>query len=133
MKTILFVLVVLVGAMLATPAIAAQYPRDIRVSWENADLYEDGAIIEAGDLEGVRIEIYRANDTVPVLTATIPASGEGLAQSENFIGAIPRPGTYRIVGYSIVIGGIESVASDPVFRKYIGKPRTIVNVIVTVD
>lgn len=105
------------------------YPRGITVGWLNADSYVDGTLMEAGDLETVRIEIYRQNDTVPVFTATIPATGEGLLQSEIFAGAIPRPGTYRIEGYSIVIDGIESDTSVPAFKKYVGKPRSITNIV----
>jgi hypothetical protein len=113
------------------------FPRDITISWTNASEYEDviingvpesGGPIEAGDLEFVRIEIYRQSDTVPVLTATIPDTGEGAAQTELFAGAIPKPGTYRIEGYSIVIGGAESDASESLFKKYTGKPRTITSV-----
>jgi hypothetical protein len=115
-----------------SPAVFAQqdFPRDITVTWLNADLYVDGTTIEAGDLEMVRIEIYRHNDIVPAFTATIPATGEGLSQSEIFAGAIPQPGTYRIEGYSIVVGGIESDTSVPAFKKYVGKPRSITNITV---
>jgi len=81
----------------------------------------------------VRIEIYRQSDTIPVLTATIPDTGEGAAQSELFAEAIPKPGTYRIEGYSIVIGGAESDASVPLFQKYTGKPRTITSVTIGGD
>lgn len=104
------------------------YPREVTVNWLNADSYVDGTLIETGDLEMVRIEIYRQNDIVPVFTATIPANGEGLAQTEIFVGAIPQPGTYRVEGYSIVIGGIESDVSVPAFKKYVGKPRSITNI-----
>jgi len=92
---------------------------------------EPGGPIEAGDLDAIRIEIFRNNDAVPVFTATVPDTGEGLAQSEIFIAAIPRPGTYRIEGYAIVVGGVESDPSIPLFKKYTGKPRSIV--IVTVE
>lgn len=102
------------------------FPRDITVSWTNPDSYVDDTLIEAGDLENIRIEIYRQNDTVPVLTATIPDTGEGAAQTETFLSAIPRPGTYRIEGYAIVVGGIESDPSVPLFKKYVGKPRSII-------
>lgn len=102
------------------------FPRDITISWQNADSYVDGTLIEAGDLEAVRIEIYRHNDTTPAFTATVPDNGEGAEQTEVFTGAIPQPGTYRVEGYSIVIGGIESDPSEPLFKKYVGKPRSIV-------
>lgn len=109
---------------LAASASAQQdYPRDITLSWLNASEYVDGTAIEAGDLTGVRIECFRQNDTTPILTGTFPATGEGATQTETFGGAIPQPGTYSCYGYSIVIGGIESDASNPAQRKYVGKPR----------
>lgn len=107
------------------PAAFAQqnYPRDITLSWTNADSYTDGTAIEAGDLTGVRIECFRQNDTVPILTGTFPPTGEGQPQTETFAGSIPQPGTYTCYGYSIVIGGIESDASNPAQKKYVGKPN----------
>jgi hypothetical protein len=137
MKHILFAVVLLVFCGIVQAQ--QNFPRDIAISWTNASEYEDviingvpesGGPIEAGDLEFVRIEIYRQSDVVPVLTATIPDTGEGAAQTEIFVGAIPRPGTYRIEGYSIVIDGVESDASVPMFKKYTGKPRTITSVII---
>lgn len=101
----------------------ASYPRDLTLSWINADSYVDGTAIEAGDLTGVRLECFRQNDTVPIFTSEIPAAGEGVTQSEVFTGAIPQPGTYTCYGYSIVVGGIESDASNPAQRKYVGKPN----------
>jgi len=101
------------------------YPRDIALSWVNASQYVDGTPIEAGDLTGVKLDCYRQNDLVPLFSAIIPALGEGLAQSENFAGAIPKPGTYRCEGFSIVIGDIYSDASNPAFKKFVGKPKSI--------
>ena len=134
MKKLPLVLVLTLVPILANAQ--ADYPRDILVSWTNADSYVDtilsdgsvlpGGLIEAGDLEHVRIEVYRHNDITPSFTATIPADGEGLEQVELFEGVISRPGTYRIEGYSIVIGGIESDTSEPLFKKYVGKPRSII-------
>jgi hypothetical protein len=131
-----FLIIALLAAGMAAQA-QQNFPRDITISWTNASEYEDvlvngvpepGGPIEAGDLDAVRIEIYRQNEAVPVFTATIPDTGEGAAQTEVFSQAIPRPGTYRIEGYSIVVGGAESDASESAFKKYTGKPRTIVNV-----
>ena len=121
----LFLIVVLLSACGVSQA-QQDFPRDITVSWTNPDSYVDGTLIEVGDLEFIRIEIYRQNDIVPVFTATIPDSGEGAAQSELFTAAIPKPGTYRIEGYAIVIGGIESDTSESLFKKYVGKPRSII-------
>jgi hypothetical protein len=111
--------------LLAAGAASAQqdYPRDITLSWLNADSYVDGSPIEAGDLTGVRIECFRQTDTTPILTGTFPATGEGATQTETFAGAIPQPGTYTCFGWSIVVGGIESDASSPAQKKYVGKPR----------
>ena len=121
----LFLIVVLLSACGVSQA-QQDFPRDITVSWTNPDSYVDGTLIEVGDLEFIRIEIYRHNDIVPVFTATIPDNGEGADQSELFAAAIPKPGTYRIEGYAIVIGGIESDASESAFKKYVGKPRSII-------
>jgi hypothetical protein len=111
-------------ALLAGAALAQQdYPRDITLSWVNASQYVDGTTIEAGDLTNVRIECFRQNDTVPTVTGTFPATGEGLAQTETLVGAIPNPGTYTCYGYSVVVGDIESDASNPSSKKYVGKPQ----------
>jgi hypothetical protein len=108
---------------MATGASAQQdYPRDITLSWTNADSYTDGTAIQAGDLTGTRIECFRQNDTAPMLTGTFVPTGEGEPQTETFTGAIPNPGTYTCYGYSIVIGGIESDPSNPAQKKYVGKP-----------
>ncbi len=108
---------------IATGASAQQdYPRDITVSWTNTDSYVDGTTIETGDLTGVRIECFRQNEITPVVTGTFPPTGEGLPQTEVFVGSIPQPGTYTCFGYSIVVGGIESDASNPAQKKYVGKP-----------
>jgi hypothetical protein len=115
-----------VFALLVAPALVhaqQEYPRDITLSWTNADSYEDGTLIEAGDLTGTRIECFRQNDSVPMLTGTFAPTGEGLSQTEVFVGAIPQPGTYTCYGYSVVVGGIESVASNPAQKKYVGKPK----------
>ncbi|MHC4836181.1 MAG: hypothetical protein ACYTCN_09680 [Planctomycetota bacterium] len=111
--------------LFCAPVVYAQqdYPRDITLSWTNADSYTDGTAIESGDLTGVRIECFRQNETTPILTGTFPPTGEGAAQTETFSGAIPQPGTYTCFGYSIVIGGIESDPSSPAQKKYVGKPR----------
>ena len=127
MKT-LIALAVLFAAL---PASAQQdFPKDITLSWTNTFSYVDDSIIEAGDLDSIRIEIYRQNDTVPTFTATVPDNGEGSQQSEVFAAAIPQPGTYRIEGYAIVVGGVESDPSESLFKKYTGKPRKITNITV---
>lgn len=111
----------LILLLLSSVAYSADYPRDVSVEWTNASEYVDGSLIQEGELEAVRIEIYRQQDAVPVFVATVPVSGVGLAQSEVFAGAVQQPGTYLIYGYSIA-GGIESDPSNSVSRKYTGKP-----------
>ena len=117
MKKLLFLL------FLSPYAFAANFPADISLSWQNADSYTDGTLIEVGDLTSVRVECFRQDDSVtPTFTATVPVTGEGLPQSEVFVGVIPKPGTYTCYGYSIVVDGTESDASNSADKKYIGKP-----------
>ena len=105
-------------------ALAQQlFPADLTLSWTNASQYEDGTAIAAGDLASVRVECVRNNDTTPTFTATVPVTGEGQPQSETFTGAIPNPGTYTCVAYSILFDGTESVASNSAEKKYTGRPR----------
>jgi hypothetical protein len=122
-----------IALLLFTQTIYAQqdYPREITVDWTNPTQYVDGSIIEAGDLESIRIEVFRHDDPVtPVYTATVPDTGEGLSQSEVFADAIPQPGTYTVYGYAIVVDGTESDPSAPAQKKYTGKPRPITTVTV---
>ena len=115
----LTLLLLLVGST----AFAQQaYPRDITLSWTNASQYTDGSTIEVGDLDSGRGECFRNNDPIATFTATVPDTGEGLPQSETFVGVIPGPGTYNCVAYSIVIDGTESDPSNTATKKYIGKP-----------
>lgn len=109
--------------MSATAFGQQDYPRDITLSWQNAAQYESGEQIAAGDLTSVRVECFRNNDLVPSFTATVPVTGEGLPQAEDFAGVIPNPGTYSCVAYSIIFDGTESVVSGAAIRKYTGKPK----------
>ena len=123
MKKIFLVIVLLLPAL----SFAQQdFPRDVSVGWDNPSTYVADTHIAAGDLESIRVEIYRQNDTIPLFTATVPDTGEGAAQLENFPAAIPQPGTYRIEAYAIVVGGVESDSSEPLFKKYTGKPRQVI-------
>lgn len=105
-------------------ALAADYPRDITFSWTNADSYEDGTLIDPGDLTEVRIVCLRNGQ--PSFSAVFAANGEGLAQSAT-INAVPSPGNYTCVGISIIFDGTESVASNEAAFKYTGKPLPPVN------
>jgi hypothetical protein len=123
-QTMLRTALIVLAALLMTDAALAQgpsFPRDLTVSWTNASTYTDGSAIEAGDLTGLRVECTRNGD--PVVAAVIPASGVGTAQTHTLAGAIARPGTYVCVGYSVVIGGIESVASNSSSVKHVGQPN----------
>lgn len=109
--------------LLSSTALGQQnYPRDITLSWVNPSEYVDGSLIEAGDLDSIRVECFRASDTVPTFTSTVADSGEGAPQAETFTGVIPQPGTYTCVAYAIVVDGTESDPSNTALRKYIGKP-----------
>mgnify|MGYP003657591648 CR=1 FL=1 len=63
----------LLALFMCSSAFAQQdFPKDITVSWTNPSEYVDATLIEAGDLDSIRVEVYRQNDTVPALTATVP-------------------------------------------------------------
>ncbi len=113
-------------ALFTLAAVAAfaqnSYPRDVTLSWINASVYTDGAPIEPGELQAVRIEGRRNSDSVPSITATIPASGVGQAQSSTLTAAIGGPGTYSCVAFTVVIGGVESDPSSPASVKFVGRP-----------
>ena len=109
--------------MLATLAAhAADYPRDIALSWTNASEYVDGTSIEAGELTEVMVECYRNQETTPTFQVSVPANGVGQPQTYVFQDQIPQPGTYTCYGYSIVYDGQMSDQSNPASRKYVGKP-----------
>jgi hypothetical protein len=116
--------VIFLTVLLSTVTLAQSlFPQDLTLSWTNADQYEDGSLIEAGDLVSVRIECFRNNATVPIISQTFPVTGEGQPQTETIVGAIPQPGTYSCVGYSIIFDDTESVASAPATKKYTGRPK----------
>lgn len=117
-------LITLAALLFLASTVNAQqgYPRDITLSWVNPSQYVDGSTIEAGDLDSIRVECFRNNETVATFTDTRADTGEGAPQSETYAGVIPSPGTYSCVAYAIVVDGTESDASNNVSRKYIGKP-----------
>lgn len=105
-------------------ALAQQlFPRDITLTWTNPTQYEDGSLIEAGDLTDIRVVCYRNNNTVPIIDVTVPAAGEGLLQTET-LSVIPQPGTYICEVYARIFDGTESVASNQSLpKKYTGRPK----------
>ena len=130
MKKALFSLILLFAAGVAN---AQDYPRDFTAEFTNANSYVDGTLMEPGDLTcegtevvgvdcGLRFEIYRNNETVPIAVVNFPANGEGLAQTEVLVGVIPRPGTYYVVGYSNVFGLSSDPSNPSTSKKYTGKP-----------
>ena len=110
--------------LLTLPVVAfaqQDYPRDITLSWTNPSQYVDGSVIEAGDLESIRVECFRGSDTVATFVSSVPDTGEGAPQTETFAGVIPQPGTYTCFAYAIAVG-VESDASNAASRKFTGKP-----------
>jgi hypothetical protein len=106
------------------------YPLDITLTWTNPSLYVDDTEIQAGDLAETRITCSRHSGET-VLDATFPVTaGPGGAESETIPGAIPQPGTYKCLAYSITVDNISSDASNPAERKYTGKPKEILNLTV---
>lgn len=116
-------IILVAGLIISSSAFAQQdYPRDITLSWTNTNSYTDGTVMEAGDIDSVRVECFRQNEIIPAFTSTVPDTGEGVAQAETFVGVIPQPGTYNCFAYTIVIDGTESDASNQASGKYVGKP-----------
>jgi hypothetical protein len=122
MKRILqgFITFLLLGSI--TLAQSPSYPRDAIVCWTHPLLYEDGTDIQDGDLANTRITAERQN-LLMVIDELVPVSGvPGSAQCKTFVGAIPQPGTYTFIGYSITVDDISSNASAAAIKKYTGKP-----------
>jgi hypothetical protein len=126
MKQMLLLIVFLLSAFLLPAKASAQsdYPRDITLSWINPDSYVDNTLIEAGDLDIIHLDCYRGNELVPMFSANVPDVGEGLPQSETYVGIIDKPGTYRCEAFAFV-DGISSDPSEPAFKKYTGKPKAV--------
>lgn len=112
----------ILALILSSPAWAADYPRDITLSWTNASTYVDNTLIEAGDLTEVRIDCFRQGDGSLTFSTNVPVTGVGLPQTETFAQLIPQPGTYLCYGYSVMYEGTESDASNEARQKFIGKP-----------
>lgn len=138
MKHFVWLLLLFAGAASAQQT----FPQDITVTFTNADSYTDGTPMEPGDLTcegtevvgtdcGLRFELFRNNNTVPIAVVNVPANGEGQIQTEVLVGIIPQPGTYHLVGYSNVFGISSDPSAPSNTKKYTGKPRPMISV--TVD
>ena len=119
----------LLGSITITVAQSPSYPRDAIVCWTHPTHYEllPGETvadpIQDGDLANTRITADRQNALV-VIDELVPVTGvPGSAQCKTFVGAIPQPGTYTFVGYSITVDDISSVASAAAVKRYTGKPQ----------
>ena len=119
----------LIGSITVSVAQAPSYPRDAIVCWTHPTHYEllpgqtDADPILDGDLANTRITAERQSALV-VIDELVPVSGvPGSAQCKTFVGAIPQPGTYTFVGYSITVDDISSDASAAAVKKYTGKPQ----------
>lgn len=127
MKKLIALLLLAYVILLAAPVYAQQdYPRDLTLTWENAAEYVDGTLMEPGDLAMDHFDCFRQNDTIPFLSADIPANGEGLTQAETWTGVVIKPGTVRCEGYSITVDSVWSDPSAPAFKKYTGKPKALI-------
>lgn len=128
MKRILTKRILTSGVLLFITMLAlgqSTYPRDAAVCWTNPSLYEDGSVIQDGDLASIRITGTR-HDGSPAFDLLEPAAVvAGSAQCATLIGAIPQPGTYEFVAYAITIDDTSSDASNSEFKKYTGKPQKI--------
>ncbi len=119
----------LLGSLTITVAQSPSYPRAATVCWTHPTHYEllpgqtTADPIQDGDLANTRITAERQNALV-VIDELVPVSGvPGSAQCKTFVGAIPQPGTYTFVGYSITVDDISSDASASAVKRYTGKPQ----------
>lgn len=103
---------------------SATYPMDLPLSWDNAELFDDGSTLTVTDLASVFVSCVRNGDTAPVFTSTVPVrDGPGSHQAEVFVGVIPQPGNYSCVAYSITDLGIWSAPSNEALKRYTGNPN----------
>lgn len=124
-----FIAALLLGSLTITSAQSPTYPRDAIVCWTHPTEYEllPGQTvadpIQDGDLANTRITAERQNGIV-IIDELVPVTGvPGSAQCKTFVGAVPQPGTYTFLGYSITVDDISSDASAAAVKKYTGKPR----------
>jgi hypothetical protein len=123
-----FFLLALAIFLFATGAFAADYPRDIALTWTNPTLYDDDTPIQVGDLRGTRIICSRHSGEV-VIDEEVPNLGDpGNGEGNVFTAMIPRPGTYTCTAYAVTIDDTQSDASNSAAKKYTGKPKPPFNI-----
>lgn len=122
-----FFTIVLLGSL--TFAQSPMYPRDVTVCWTHPTHYvlEEGetvpAEIQDGDLAYTKIVGTRHSGEM-ILDSDVPMQGlPGSVQCQTFVGAIPQPGTYTFLGYTVTVDDISSDASNAAAKKYTGKPQ----------
>ena len=111
-------------ALLAAPAEAADFPRDIPLTWTNPTEYTDGSPIQAGELESVYLACFRQNDLATIVAEDLVVINPvvGSTQSYTLVGAAPQPGTYLCFAKANTVDGVASDWSNEKVIKFTGKP-----------
>jgi len=122
MKRILqgFIAFLLLGSI--TLAQSPSYPRDVTLCWTHPTLYEDSTTIQDGDIAHTRITGTRHSGETIVDTTSAMTVLPGAVQCQTLVGAIPQPGTYTFLAYTVTVDAISSDASNSADKKFTGKP-----------
>ncbi len=122
MKRILqgFITFLLLGSI--TFAQSPSYPRDVSLCWTHPTLYEDGTTIQDGDIAHTRLTGTRHSGETILDTTSAMTVIPGAVQCQTLVGAVPQPGTYTFLAYTVTVDDISSDASNSSSKKYTGKP-----------
>lgn len=119
MKKLLAILV-----LISMPALAADYPRDIPLSWTNPITYTDDTPILEGDLKSIYLVCFRNNDMqTPAAEVEVPINPVvGSSQSHSIVDGAAMPGTYHCFAAAITVDDLWSDLSNEKTLRYRGKP-----------
>lgn len=127
MKRILqgFIAFLLLGSI--TLAQSPSYPRDVSLCWTHPTQYEDGTTIQDGDIAYTKLTGTRHSGEMVIDTDSAMTVLPGAVQCQTLVGAVPQPGTYTFLAYTVTVDDISSDASNSTEKKYTGKPNPPVN------
>lgn len=128
MKQLLqIVITIVLFGSLTIQAQSPSYPRDATLCWVHPTLYEDNTSIQDGDIAHTQlVGVRHSGETVIDFNAPMNVT-PGATQCQTLVGAIPQPGTYTFLAYTVTIDDISSDASNTAVKKYTGKPNPPLN------